>query len=65
MIFSKVFKKNLDLKKKFQKFEDLNPFVGNFSENLDTKNFTKCEAPISVVRLCQGTLRSCEYCLQI
>ena len=36
-------------------------FFQNFSENLDIKNLTKFEVTISVVRLCPGTLRSCEF----
>ena len=33
-------------------------FFQNFSENLGIKSFAKLEIPISVVRLCLGTLRS-------
>ena len=40
-------------------------FFQNFSEYLIIKNFAKLEIIISVVRLCQGTLWSCEFCLQI
>ena len=37
----------------------------NFSKNLDIKIFNKIEVPIFIVRLCQGTPRSCNFCLQI
>ena len=40
-------------------------FFQNFSENLDIKNFTKLEIRISVVNLCRGTLKSCEFCLPV
>ena len=36
-------------------------FFQNFSENLDIKILTKFENTISVVRLCPGTLRSCDF----
>ena len=40
-------------------------FFQNFSENLRLKIFTKLEIIIFLVRLCRGTHRSCEFCLQI
>ena len=40
-------------------------FFQIFTENLDLKNFRKLEIIISVVRLYQVTLRSCEFRSQI
>ena len=40
-------------------------FFNFFKENLDIKIFTKLEIIISVKRLCQGTLSSCEFRRQV
>ena len=37
----------------------------SFSKNIDIEKFTKFEVLISIVRLCQGTNRSCDFFLQM